>query len=57
MNGESTLIRGTLGDGVARFFSIDSKAMVIDARKTHETSFTATAALGRLISAGAMLYE
>lgn len=57
MNGEATLIRGTLGDNEARFFALDSKSMVIKARETHDASYTAATALGRLISAGAMLSQ
>lgn len=55
MNNQSTMLRGTIGGGMIRYFAIDSTDMVTEAKKTHNTSYTATAALGRLITAGALM--
>ncbi|MEX1377604.1 MAG: Hsp33 family molecular chaperone HslO [Eubacteriales bacterium] len=55
MNNKGTMLRGTIGDGMVRYFAIDSTNMVIEAKKTHKTSYTATVALGRLITAGALI--
>ena len=49
------LYRLTLLDGHARAFLIDSTGMVESARKIHNLSRTATAALGRHLTAAAML--
>ncbi|MBN2878104.1 MAG: Hsp33 family molecular chaperone HslO [Clostridia bacterium] len=55
MNRKSTMLRGTLGKGMVRFFAIDSTDMVIEMKNTHKTSYTATVALGRMITAGALM--
>lgn len=55
MENKSTLLRGTLGNGMVRYFAIDSTEMVKKIKDIHNTSFTATVALGRVVSAGAIL--
>lgn len=49
------IIRGTAGDHQIRFFASYTKEMVETARQHHNTSPVATAALGRLLTAGAMM--
>ena len=49
------IVRATAADSNIRAFAITSKQMVEDARMHHETSPIMTAALGRLLSAGAMM--
>lgn len=49
------IVRATAADSNIRAFAITSKKMVEDARMHHETSPIMTAALGRLLSAGAMM--
>ncbi len=49
------IVRATAGDGQIRAFAITSRNLVEEARQRHETSPVATAALGRLLSAGAMM--
>ena len=49
------IVRATAADGAIRGFAIDSKNCVEEARKRHNTSPVMTAALGRLLSAGAMM--
>ena len=49
------IVRGTAAKGQIRAFAITSRQMVEDARVAHNTSPIATAALGRLLSAGAMM--
>lgn len=49
------LVRGTAADGHIRCFAITSKNTVEEAKQRHGTSPVATAALGRLLSGGAMM--
>lgn len=48
-------VRATAGGGYIRAFAITSKDMVEYAKNAHNTSPVITAALGRLLSAGAMM--
>ncbi|MCI5950719.1 MAG: Hsp33 family molecular chaperone HslO [Anaerostipes sp.] len=52
---EDYIIRGTAADNQIRFFAAYTKEVVETARKAHNTSPVATAALGRLLTAGAMM--
>ena len=49
------IIRGMAADNQVRFFGAYTKNLVEEARKRHNTSPIATAALGRLLTAGAMM--
>lgn len=49
------IIRATAANKQIRAFAINSKNLVEQARQIHNTSPVATAALGRLLSAGAMM--
>lgn len=49
------IIRGMAADHQVRFFAVYSKNIVEEARKRHDTSPVATAALGRLLTAGSMM--
>ena len=49
------IVRATAAEGQIRAFAITSREMVEFARVCHNTSPVATAALGRLLSAGAMM--
>ena len=49
------IIRGTAANDQVRFFAATTKDMVETAREIHNTSPVATAALGRLLTAGAMM--
>jgi molecular chaperone Hsp33 len=49
------IVRATAADNQIRAFAVTSRELVEKARKTHNTSPVATAALGRLLSAGAMM--
>lgn len=49
------IIRGTAANDQVRFFAATTKDMVETARSIHNTSPIATAALGRLLTAGAMM--
>ncbi|MFI3209003.1 MAG: Hsp33 family molecular chaperone HslO [Eubacteriales bacterium] len=49
------IVTGMAANSQVRAFAITSKEMVETARKHHNTSPVATAALGRLLSAGAMM--
>lgn len=49
------IIRGTAGGNQIRFFAAYTKDVVENARERHNTSPVATAALGRLLTAGAMM--
>ena len=52
---EDYIIRGTAADNQIRFFAAYTKEVVETAQKAHNTSPVATAALGRLLTAGAMM--
>ncbi len=49
------IIRGTAADDQVRFFAATTKNLVEEARKAHNTSPVATAALGRLMTGAAMM--
>ena len=49
------IIRGTAANDQVRFFAAYTKDVVETARQKHNTSPVATAALGRLLTAGAMM--
>ena len=49
------IVRATAAKGQIRAFAITSREMVETARKHHNTSPVATAALGRLLTGGAMM--
>ena len=49
------IIRATAADGAIRAFAVNAKELVEQARLHHETSPVITAALGRLLAAGAMM--
>jgi len=52
---EDFIIRATAANGYIRAFAVHSTKTVEEARKIHDTTPVATAALGRLISAAAMM--
>lgn len=54
-NSKDYIVRGIAADGEIRAFAITSRNLVEEARMRHGTSPTITAALGRLLSAGAMM--
>ena len=49
------IVRGTAGDASIRFLTATTRDLVEYARSAHNTSPVATAALGRLLTAGAMM--
>ncbi|MEE8885892.1 MAG: Hsp33 family molecular chaperone HslO [Eubacteriales bacterium] len=49
------IVRGITSDGGIRAFAATTKNLVQEAQDRHDTSPTATAALGRLLTAGAMM--
>ena len=49
------ILRATAADSAIRAFAITSKELVEEARRDHNTSPVMTAALGRLLSGGAMM--
>ena len=55
MNSKDYIVRATAASDAVRAFAITSREMVEEARVMHETSPIVTAALGRMLSAGAMM--
>lgn len=49
------LLRGTSDDGSIRFFCVTTTQIVEEARNIHDTYPVATAALGRMLTAGSMM--
>lgn len=49
------IVRGTAADNQIRVFAATTKSIVEEGRRIHSTSPTATAALGRLLTAGAIM--
>lgn len=52
---EDYIVRATAGEGQVRAFAATTGNLVEEARRRHNTSPVATAALGRLLTAGAMM--
>ena len=55
MEYQDYIVRGTAADGQVRAFAATTRNLVEEARKMHNTSPVASAALGRLLTAGAMM--
>ncbi len=55
MTDNDIIVRATAGSGQIRAFAAVTRNMVETARQAHDTSPVVTAALGRLLSAGAMM--
>lgn len=53
--GKDYIVRGTAANGQVRVFAATTREMVETARTHHDTSPVMTAALGRLLTAGAMM--
>lgn len=53
--GRDHIVRGTAADGMVRAFAASTRATVQEARDRHATSPVVTAALGRLLTVGAMM--
>ena len=49
------MVRATAANAMVRLFVCSSKELVEEARNIHNTSPVVTAALGRLLTAGAMM--
>lgn len=49
------IVRATAADSQIRAFAINSKELVEEARRDHDTRPVITAALGRLLSGAAMM--
>lgn len=54
-NKQDRLIRGTAMDGRVRAFAVRTTQLVEELRRRHDTYPTATAALGRTLTAGAIM--
>ena len=52
---EDYIVRATAADSSIRAFAMTSKGIVEEARQRHQTSPVVTAALGRLLTGGAMM--
>lgn len=55
MEYQDYIVRATAADGQVRAFAATTRNLVEEARKIHDTSPIATAALGRLLTGGAMM--
>lgn len=55
MTGQDYVVRGTAANGQIRAFAAATRDLTEEARRAHNTSPVATAALGRMLSAGVMM--
>lgn len=55
MDGRDHVVRGTAADGQIRAFAAATRELTERARQAHDTSPVATAALGRMLTAGVMM--